>query len=412
MTGLAYTACGVTPVALVGVQASLNTYSHLNPALLSGCPSPTSKSSSAPPFATCARLRDCATCCTCLPTPLLATPDPPAFTSRSIHSMSESIESHAKLSPEVSSVERPGPHQRCKHVRWPESNSFSATQQGSSELTCASSRPEHPQYSAPTFDSRTTDPPNTHGHPHGSLPYCRAMPSQLSPYPQSLNRHRDDNGKISPEQSSSKAVEARPFSFFDFPPEIRNMIYNISLQRPACADLYRCYYKYNAARPKNKRWARPHLKTPTILLLCKRITDESMPVLRARWFIIDRLPPCAPPLPDGRGGFMRLANFIGRETLQRLEYIDLRIGLGEGPLGSGWIWNRMLDELLAILKEKNALVHFRLLIRRCNKEENRSIWFTEDMVESDIRKVCAPSPWSSLWADDLLTCHRKSLHLR
>ncbi|POS81149.1 hypothetical protein DHEL01_v200472 [Diaporthe helianthi] len=216
------------------------------------------------------------------------------------------------------------------------------------------------------------------------------MPYPLTPGPQSPIRHGDGKGHTllaSLGQMPSQAVvEARPFSFFDFPPEIRNMIYNISLLRPACADLYRAYYKKNAARPKAKRWARPHLKTPTILLLCKRITDESMPILRARWLIIDRLPPCAPPLPDGKGGFMRMADFIGRETLQRLEYIDLRVGLGEGPLGSGWIWNRMLDELLAILREKNALVHFRLLIRRCDEDDNRSIWSTEYTAEWDIRK--------------------------
>lgn len=34
MTALAYTACGATPAALVGVQASLNTWLHSNLALL------------------------------------------------------------------------------------------------------------------------------------------------------------------------------------------------------------------------------------------------------------------------------------------------------------------------------------------------------------------------------------------
>lgn len=212
------------------------------------------------------------------------------------------------------------------------------------------------------------------------------MLGQLTPQAQSPITHGDGNGQTSLEQPSEEAMEAGRFSFFDFPPEIRNMIYRISLQRPACADLYRGYYKHNAAKSRGERWARPHLKTPTILLLCKRVTAESMPVLRARWLIIDRLPPCAPPLPGGGGGFMLLADFIGRETLQRLEYIDLRVGLGEGALGSGWIWNRMLDELLAILTERNALVHFRLLIRRCNEDDNRSIWSTEYTEEWAIRK--------------------------
>lgn len=100
------------------------------------------------------------------------------------------------------------------------------------------------------------------------------------------------------------------------------------------------------------------MKTPTILLLCRRIMDESMPVLRARWFIIDRLPPCMPPLPDG----------------------------------SGWIWNRVFDELILILSEKNSLVHLRLLIRRCSERNNRSIWTTEATEEGSIRRVCVPLP--------------------
>ncbi|KAG8167034.1 hypothetical protein KVR01_002723 [Diaporthe batatas] len=263
---------------------------------------------------------------------------------------------------------------------WSGSNSFSAALRPVPSSTFNTVPPPS------TADEPTRPIHNIHDRPHEPPSSCRAMPRQLSPEPESPTRHGDDNGQTLPGQPSSRAVEAGPFSFFDFPPEIRNMIYHISLQRPTCEDMYRCYYKQNAALPKNEKWARPHLKTPTVLLLCKRITDESMPILRARWFIIDRLPPCAPPLPDGGGGFMRLANFIGRETLQRLEYIDLRVGLGEGPLGSGWIWNRMLDELLAILNEKNALVHFRLLIRRCNKEENPFVWFTEDAEESSIRR--------------------------
>ncbi|KAL1876495.1 hypothetical protein Daus18300_002739 [Diaporthe australafricana] len=111
-----------------------------------------------------------------------------------------------------------------------------------------------------------------------------------------------------------------------------------------------------------------------------------MPVLKSRWFVIDRLPPCMPPLADGGGGFLRMASFIGRETLQRLHYIDLRIGLGEGPMGSGWIWNRVLDELLGILVERNAFVHLRLLIRRCNQEDSPSIWTTEIGEDLQIRK--------------------------
>ncbi|KAG6366172.1 hypothetical protein INS49_000348 [Diaporthe citri] len=217
------------------------------------------------------------------------------------------------------------------------------------------------------------------------------MPRSLPPNnkPQQASRHGGDNGLAPLEGPSETPGKARRFSFFDFPPEIRNMIYHYSLHRPDCADLYRGYYRQAAALPRAQRWHRAHLRTPTILLLCRRITAEGMPVLRAQWFVIDRLPPCMPPTPDGKGGFLRMSNFIGRETLQRLHYIDLRVGLGEGPLGSGWIWNRVLDELVGILSERNALVHFRLLIRRCNQEDSPSVWATERTEEGQIRKVCA-----------------------
>ena len=219
------------------------------------------------------------------------------------------------------------------------------------------------------------------------------MPRHSTPGPQSPIRHGDNNGQASLEEHpSGYAVEARRYSFFAFPPEIRNMIYRLSLKQPSCADLFRNYRHCVATRPEGQRWARTHLKTPTILLLCKRVTDESIPVLRALSFVVDRLPPCMPPLPDGRGGFLRLINFIGRETLQQLKFIDIRIGLGEGSLGSGWIWNRVFDEVLLVLSEKNSLVHLRVLIRRCNEEENPSIWDAELTDEKSIRKVCVPLP--------------------
>lgn len=298
------------------------------------------------------------------------------------------MESHTKVSPRLPSVSRLAPCPRQRTDPKLESSSL-ACEHGPSRLACASSRTEHSHNNAPTSTrGRQTDPPNAHGPPDPRPP-PRAMLHTLTPTkPQWPSRHEFQNGPAPAQQPSGAAArEARRFSFFDFPPEIRNMIYHYSLRRPDCADLYRGYYRQAASLPRAQRWHRAHLRTPTILLLCRRVTDESMPVLRARWFVIDRVPPCMPPLPDGRGGFLRLANFIGRETLQRLEYIDLRVGLGEGPLGSGWIWNRVLDELLAILSERNALVHLRLLIRRCNPEDSPSVWTAEMTEEGQIRRV-------------------------
>lgn len=303
--------------------------------------------------------------------------------------MSADTASQTKFSPRLPSAGKLAPclRQRNDHSKW-ESKSFHFTSKhGPSQLACASSRPEHPRNNTPTSTRRQPDLPNAHGPPDPLLS-SRTMPSPLNPETQRPSRHEDNNGRAVVEQPSENDREVRRPSFLDFPPEIRNMIYHYSLHRPDCADLYRSYYK------QGQSWHRAHLKTPTILLLCRRITDEGMPVLRARWFVIDRVPPCMRPMPDGRGGFLRMSNFIGRETLQRLEYIDLRVGLGEGALGSGWIWNRVLDELLGILSERNALVHFRLLIRRCNQDDSPSIWATEWQEEMQIRRVCVPFPWA------------------
>lgn len=297
--------------------------------------------------------------------------------------------SQTNLSRGLPSVARLAPCHRRRNDRRRESSSFSpAHKHRPSRLACASSRPEHPRNNAPASTRRQAHPSNAHGPPD-HISSSRAMLRSLPPTPQRAIKHGGDNGPAPLEDLSQTGAEAMRFSFFDFPPEIRNMIYHCSLQRPGCADLYRGYYRQAAALPRDQMWHRAHLRTPTILLLCRRITDESMPVLRAQWFVIDRLPPCMAPMPDGKGGFLRMSNFIGRETLQRLEYIDLRVGLGEGPLGSGWIWNRVLDELLAILSERNALVHFRLLIRRCNQEDSPSVWTTEMAEEALIRRVCA-----------------------
>ncbi|KAL2275724.1 hypothetical protein FJTKL_01668 [Diaporthe vaccinii] len=303
--------------------------------------------------------------------------------------MSADMTSQASLSPGLPSVGRLAPRLRQRNDLRRESK------HGPSRLACASSRPEHPRNNAPASTRRQADPPNAHGPPDhisSSRAMLRSLPPtpqpQPQPQPQRSSRHGGDNGLAPFDGSSETAGETRRFSFFDFPPEIRNMIYHCSLHRPDCAGLYRGYYRQAAALPRAQRWHRAHLRTPTILLLCRRITDESMPVLRAQWFVIDRLPPCMPPTPDGKGGFLRMSNFIGRETLQRLDYIDLRVGLGEGPLGSGWIWNRVLDELLGILSERNALVHFRLLIRRCNQEDSPPVWTTEMAEEAQIRRVC------------------------
>ncbi|KUI60330.1 hypothetical protein VP1G_07552 [Cytospora mali] len=296
------------------------------------------------------------------------------------------------------------------------SNDFNAVQEGevvcpvqkSRRLSRASSRPDGHRDDALSQTSLVLATP---------APLGRAQRAPVTTKPQLYSLHRPrifqcpiNNNSLSfdPSHHDSEASKAsdvgvplvghppqgaggkRHFCFFDFPAEIRNMIYDHILHWPDCVDLYRSFYRQIPAYPTTHD--KPHsshyqrsLKTPTILLLCRRITEESLPILRSRWLIIDRLPPFVP------GGLMSITDFIGRQTLQSLHHIDLRIGLGEGPLGSGWIWTRLLDEILAVLRECNSIVKFRLLIRMCNKEM-ASRWDQERRYDHDIRKVCIIPP--------------------
>lgn len=63
---------------------------------------------------------------------------------------------------------------------------------------------------------------------------------------------------------------------------------------------------------------------------------------------------------------MRLSDFISPRTLQSIPQININVGLREGPLGSGWAWKPVVDELISILAQRNACVKLRLLIRMCD----------------------------------------------
>ncbi|KAF3767356.1 hypothetical protein M406DRAFT_241893, partial [Cryphonectria parasitica EP155] len=160
----------------------------------------------------------------------------------------------------------------------------------------------------------------------------------------------------------------RAYSFLHFPSEIRNMIYSYLTQYPPCIDLYRSFYRTVSYEPGCLR-CRPRqqtLYTPTILLLCKYITAECLPMLQAQPLVIDRLPPFegADTMPDRyHRGFLTISDFVGRRTIQNLRHIDIRIGLGEGPLESGWAWMNIVDEMIQLLEQRNAFISMRLLIR-------------------------------------------------
>lgn len=167
------------------------------------------------------------------------------------------------------------------------------------------------------------------------------------------------------------------------------MIYSHAARYPDCQDLYGVYYRRLSSSPPPKyplsitttttippQPYRPPLRTPTILLLSRRITAECLPLLRARPLLLDRLPPFRMDPPPDRGHMMRLADFVGPATLQGLGAAEVRMGLGEGPLGSGWAWRRVLDELLGLLSRRNRLARLRLLVRLCDPDDGiaRPVW--------------------------------------
>ncbi|KAL8382396.1 hypothetical protein RB595_006266 [Gaeumannomyces hyphopodioides] len=151
-------------------------------------------------------------------------------------------------------------------------------------------------------------------------------------------------------------------SWFCFPGEIRNQIYEKLLLPPSSYDMYAGYYadmkagrRGNAgagatatATGRGEQVPEPgsiRLQTPGILLVCRAVTGECTPILRARTLVVDRVPPW----PAGAPAPLPVSRFIGHATLRRLHALELRVELGRGAMGSGWVWNPLVRDLLAVL---------------------------------------------------------------
>ncbi|KAB5572134.1 hypothetical protein GE09DRAFT_659188 [Coniochaeta sp. 2T2.1] len=159
----------------------------------------------------------------------------------------------------------------------------------------------------------------------------------------------------------------KQYRFLDFPPEIRNHIYDYACRYPDCRSLYSHYNsqidEYYAARKAGNehvsfpvwKWC---VKRFTILLLCKQITRECRPFLDSRFLLIDRIPP----FPHGAIQPLPLASFITQHTLQSLKRLELRFTIGQGKLGSGFFWYTFLQGIFDILVEKNSLVELRIIL--------------------------------------------------
>ncbi|KAK4448148.1 hypothetical protein QBC34DRAFT_408307 [Podospora aff. communis PSN243] len=184
----------------------------------------------------------------------------------------------------------------------------------------------------------------------------------------------------------AEPVTSSGWWFFNFPPEIRNMIYEYSLAWPTSYELYAPYNRqiddYYANRDDPDEEFPEYsgvLRTPTILLLCRRITAECHPVLQSKTFVIDRLPPWLPGAPRP----MLLSWFIGRRTIQSLRHIELRIPAGQGRFGSGWVWAWIALDVLNILRERNSFDTLKVIITVFN-DRRGGMWGPES---EDLNKI-------------------------
>ncbi|TLD26495.1 hypothetical protein PspLS_04686, partial [Pyricularia sp. CBS 133598] len=169
-----------------------------------------------------------------------------------------------------------------------------------------------------------------------------------------------------------------PNSWFIFPSELRNQIYEQTVKLPTSHELYAEYYTQVRAYLSRRCGGRSsrddktdrqddepfpmykaNLRTPSILLVSRSITDECLSILHARTFTFDRIPPWVP----GAADPMCVSSFLGRATLQNLRHVDLRIDLGRGRHGSAWIWTKLAEDLLDVLAVSSRLLSLRVVLK-------------------------------------------------
>ncbi|KAI0484680.1 hypothetical protein GGR56DRAFT_36262 [Xylariaceae sp. FL0804] len=162
------------------------------------------------------------------------------------------------------------------------------------------------------------------------------------------------------------------FSFLkSFPPEIRVLIYQYAVDYPDCRDLYDSYYRQKASESSEERRRRRansvpfrvRLQTPTILLLCKKITREALDVLRLRPLVIDRIPPWI----MGASFPLALTDFISERTLQSIRFVEIKPSFGDNPSHpTGMIWLVLIQNLLDAWSKMNSVVRLRVMVKASN----------------------------------------------
>ena len=167
-------------------------------------------------------------------------------------------------------------------------------------------------------------------------------------------------------------------SFLALPLEIRKMIYSYVADYPTSQSMFDSYYRYNKSEvvgSTDKGF--PHYHTPTVLLLCKQITREALPVLRARPFVLDRIPPWVP----GHSFPLPLTDFITPKTLCSIRFFEILITLGQGYYIAG-VWRRILNQLLDVWGKGNAVARVCVMFKICNLDY-RDMWYTWELREHE-----------------------------
>ncbi|KAH6659610.1 hypothetical protein BKA67DRAFT_20272 [Truncatella angustata] len=173
------------------------------------------------------------------------------------------------------------------------------------------------------------------------------------------------------QQNHREESGSRRYQFLGLAPELRNIIYHYCIDYPTCRELFHSYYTQEEQRKYDShddiKGKRPllfkrnntglKLQTPTVFLLCKRITREALSVLRTRTFVLDNIPPWL----MGHSVPLPVTSFISVPTLESIRYMEIRIALGEGS-GSGRTWKRVIDQLLEVLT-KHSLIKLKVMFK-------------------------------------------------
>ncbi|KAK8042584.1 hypothetical protein PG994_013067 [Apiospora phragmitis] len=175
-----------------------------------------------------------------------------------------------------------------------------------------------------------------------------------------------------PSTSQPPASQDTNNRFMKLPLEIRNMIYQCCVFYPPVRELYHAYYSQQQPRGTGKRSSGVQRCTPTIYLLCKQITREALYMLRRRLLVIDRVPPWL----MGHSNPLGICNFIHRDTLQTVRYLELRVAFGEGGYGSGDVWLNLVVDILSALAPRNSIIELKVLIK-LHHVEIRHVWTRE-----------------------------------